>query len=148
MTPLRVVVGVPEADGRRLLAEAGLTSEDLAPQAFADFAGCYEGARLVGVAGLERHGTRGLLRSLAVAEDARGRGYGVLLVNAVERMARDAGLEELWLLTETAMGFFSALDYDLVLRERVPAAIRATTQFSDLCPDSAICMMRPLAPAA
>jgi amino-acid N-acetyltransferase len=147
MTSLRIAAGVPEADARRLLADAGLFSADLSAAAFADFAGCFEGQRLIGIAGLERCGPLGLLRSVVVADDARGRGYGVLLVNAVEGMARGAGLQELWLLTETAMGFFASMNYEVVLRDRVPDAIRATTQFSELCPDSAVCMMLDLASA-
>ena len=48
-------------------------------------------------------------------------------------------------LTETAARFFSKLGYQVVGRGEVPQAIRVTREFSNLCPDTAIVMFKPLA---
>jgi N-acetylglutamate synthase-like GNAT family acetyltransferase len=50
-----------------------------------------------------------------------------------------------WLLTTTARAFFDKLGYAAVDRAGVPGAIRATAQFSALCPDSATVMVKRLA---
>jgi N-acetylglutamate synthase-like GNAT family acetyltransferase len=62
--------------------------------------------RLVGGIGLERHGSVGLLRSAAVALDARGTGLGLRLTSELLEAARAEGVEEVVLLTTTARDFF------------------------------------------
>lgn len=98
----------------------------------------------VGVGGVEIHGTNGLLRSVAVAESSRGRGYGTALCEALEGYARENGVTTLYLLTTTASGFFQGRGYGEVDREDVPSSVRATTEFADLCPASATCMGKRL----
>lgn len=98
----------------------------------------------VGVGGLETYGDAGLLRSVVVPAVHRGRGYGSRLRAALEAEARDHGVETLYLLTTTAAAFFARHGYETVERETVPARIRATTEFDDLCPDSAVCMRKRL----
>lgn len=63
--------------------------------------------RLVGGIGLERHGGVGLLRSAAVAPDARGTGLGLRLTSELLAAARAEGVEEVVLLTTTAKDFFA-----------------------------------------
>ncbi|WP_440988344.1 arsenic resistance N-acetyltransferase ArsN2 [Haloarchaeobius baliensis] len=98
----------------------------------------------VGIGGVERHGTDGLLRSLVVAEEYRGAGYGTALCDALETYARDNGVETLYLLTTTAAPFFRGRGYETVERDAVPDRIRDTTEFAELCPSSATCMTRAL----
>ncbi len=97
-----------------------------------------------GVVGLECFGPVGLIRSLAVSSGARGRGLGRALVSAIEADARAAGVAELYLLTTTAEGFFSKLGYVRIARDDAPLAIASTTQFSALCPSSAVVMRKAL----
>lgn len=104
----------------------------------------YADATLVGVGGLERHDRHGLIRSIAVLPDHRGRGHGTAICAHLEASARDAGVETLSLLTTTAGEFFRARGYGEVDRQTVPASIRATREFSDLCPDSATCLRKSL----
>lgn len=98
----------------------------------------------VGAGGVEQLGPDGLLRSVVVAPAERGRGYGTALVAALERAARDEGIETLYLLTTAAAEFFEACGYEPVAREAVPARVRETTQFASLCPDDATAMCRRL----
>lgn len=97
---------------------------------------------LTAVAGMERNGSAALIRSVAVAEAARGSGLGVRLVNAVLERAQRAGVLELYLLTTTASGFFAKLGFEQIPREAAPAGIQASTEFAELCPSSAVCMRR------
>ena len=99
-----------------------------------------DGEAVVGAGGLEAYGSDGLLRSVVVAEPYRGRGYGGALCDALEARARERGVGTLYLLTTTAAGFFRRRGYEAIDREAVPPTVRRTTEFADLCPDSATCM--------
>lgn len=104
----------------------------------------FSGTTFVGVGGVERYGANGLLRSVVVTESYRGQGYGTALVGALEDRARSTGVEALYLLTTTAAVFFRREGYDAVDRETVPEPIQQTTEFTDLCPNSAICLKKNL----
>lgn len=133
-----------DAEVRTLLADAGLPVADLdgpdAPTLF----GMRRAGVLVAVVGVERHGAAGLLRSLAVAPDARGLGFAGILVYAAEHWAADQGIATLYLLTQTAEAFFARRGYLRLARERAPPAIAATTQFAGLCPGTAAFMAKAL----
>ena len=122
-----------------LLAAGGLPTDDVRAKPECFFLAC-DGDAVVGAGGLEAYGSDGLLRSIVVAEPYRGRGYGGALCDALEDRARERGVGELYLLTTIAAGFFRRRGYETIDREVVPPAVRQTTEFVDLCPDSATCM--------
>lgn len=132
----------PEPVVRQLLAEAELPSADLTAGHLEHFFGCGAENAPRGVVGLEIHGSDALLRSLAVAPAARGRGCARALVARAERHAREQGASHLYLLTTTAADFFARLGYKKVGRDRAPEAIRATGEFSTLCPVSSVLMTK------
>jgi len=101
--------------------------------------------RIVGVVALERFGSEGLLRSLAIAPDYRNRGFGRELVTHVEQIARADNVSQLLLLTETAEVFFRALGYSTLDRRNVSDRLRQSAEFRSLCPASASCMSKILA---
>jgi N-acetylglutamate synthase-like GNAT family acetyltransferase len=103
-----------------------------------------DGAALLGAGGLEVHGATGLLRSIVVADGRRGSGLGRALVESVEAAARERGLRELVLLTETAHDFFARLGYADIDRADAPEAVRESAEFKALCPQSARCMLKRL----
>lgn len=135
-----------------LLAQAKLPFEDLSPAAMPLFLSLRDpgssqaGApgRLIAIAGLEPHGDDGLLRSLLVLPEHRGRGLARELVRAQEAQARRLGLRRLVLLTETAADFFRALDYRDTDHALLSDGLRASPQFQQLCPASARCLSRAL----
>jgi amino-acid N-acetyltransferase len=133
-----------QADVRRLLAAAQLPSDDLTPRHLENFFGCGPPEQPLGVGGIELHGEHALLRSLAVDAAARGQGHGTALVAALEAHARAHGVQRIHLLTTTAARYFEGLGYRVAAREEAPAAIRATPEFSALCPTSAVCMTKDL----
>jgi amino-acid N-acetyltransferase len=132
-----------------LLRAAGLPADDLAERDPTTFLISGPAAAPLGGIGLEACGDAGLLRSLVVAPSALGSGLGRRLVEALVAEAVRRRLGRLYLLTETAEVFFHRLGWVVVDRASVPEAVRATREFSALCPDSATCMMRRLdGPAA
>jgi amino-acid N-acetyltransferase len=127
---------------RALLQANGLPTADLGGQV--RLFGLRDRQGLEGVVGLELLGEVGLLRSLAVRGDRRQSGLGSQLVLEVERLARAAGVGQLFLLTTTAESFFSHRGYQRLARDRAPQAIQGTSEFKGVCPSSAVLMRRNL----
>jgi amino-acid N-acetyltransferase len=133
---------------RRLAEAAGLPTADLDQLELSHFFGAGTPEAPVGIVGLELMDNVGLLRSLAVDQAARGTGVGQALVAAAERHAREEGVAVLYLLTTTAAGFFDRLGYAPADRDGLPAAIRSTREFREICPASAVAMAKTLTPDA
>ena len=127
---------------RSMLAEAGLPVTDFLPDHLAFTAA--DDDTPIGAIGIEAFGDIGLLRSLVVSRDARSRGLGRRLVDALEAGARGEGIVEIWLLTIDADPFFAKLGYEPRDRADAPLSIRQTAEFSGLCPDDAVLMSKRL----
>ncbi len=125
-----------------MLDMAGLPTRDLSSRHLALVAESETG--IAGVIGLEAFGDVGLLRSLIVSPNVRGGGVGYSLVKSLELLAREHGIEELWLLTIDADAFFSKLNFNVRRREHAPDAIQGSEEFSALCPDDAVLMSKSL----
>jgi amino-acid N-acetyltransferase len=95
---------------------------------------------LLGCACVEQYGQVGLLRSVAVAEELAGHGLGGRLVRAALERARAGGLQELYLLTTTAAGYFPRFGFEIVDREALPSALWASAELQGACPASAVAM--------
>ncbi len=133
-----------EARARALLTQCHLPTDDLDSHHFEHFLGCGSHEDIKGIVGLEIFGSVALLRSLAVSEEARGLGYGKALIAGIETYAKEKGVRELYLLTTTAEHFFVQLGYTQEKRNTAPEPIKRTKEFSDLCPDSAVFMVKKL----
>lgn len=127
-----------------LLQACELPTEDITPEMLEHFRVAHLDKALVGCAGVEVLGESGLLRSVAVDEAHRGTGLGKELVAAAEELAREEGVQTLYLLTTTAEGFFAGLGYRKVPREEAPADVAGTEQFATLCPSSSSFMAKTL----
>ena len=139
---MRIFRHPPESRSRELLAECNLPASDLESYHFDHFLGCGAAEDLKGIVGLEIFGSIALLRSLAVADEARDSGCGKTLVTGAEDYAKEKGVRELYLLTITAEHFFAPLGYSCIERSTAPGQIEQTTEFSGLCPNSATFMMK------
>jgi amino-acid N-acetyltransferase len=104
-----------------------------------------EDDQLIGTVGLEYSLKDGLLRSLCIAEEKRNKGYGVDLVEFIERHAKEQGVENLYLLTTTADKFFIRRKYTVIDRRDVPEFIRKSSEFASVCPSTAIIMHKRFA---
>ena len=126
-----------------LLRDAELPSDGVADWLDQFWVAEHQG-RVVGVAGMERYGNSGLLRSVAVAPEWRGTGIGRTLVDRVLDEGHGAGVREFYLLTTTAEHYFPRLGFACVDRETVPAALCASAEFRGACPTSAVVMHKTL----
>jgi|SRR6185437_7117443 len=124
-----------------LLERSGLPTSDLST-ARPQFVVATRGNQIIGTGALECFGSVALLRSLAVEARSRGLGVGGLIVSELERYARDTGIGELFLLTQTAGDFFAHRGYKVIDRSMAPKAVRDTAEFRSLCPASAFCMAK------
>ena len=103
-----------------------------------------DGEAVVGAAAIEPYGDAGLLRSVVVASERQGSGIGARLVDASETLATELGIDELYLLTDTAEAWFAGRGYQRVERENVPARVRISIEFTTACSDTAVAMKRRL----
>lgn len=102
---------------------------------------------VVAAAAVEPFGDAALLRSVVVAAHRRGHGDGTALVAAAEALAGEDGAERVFLLTETAQGWFRRLGYQTIAREDVRPAVRRSVEFTTACADTAVAMVKALEPA-
>jgi protein-tyrosine-phosphatase/N-acetylglutamate synthase-like GNAT family acetyltransferase len=128
-----------------LLRVAGLPGQGVA-ESFPDFVVATRGEAVVAAGGLEVAGNDALLRSVVVREDERGTGTGQAVVARLITMARDRGLDSLWLLTEPAPEFFARFGFRPTDRAVASDALRATDEFTSCCPSTAVAMSRRARP--
>lgn len=126
-----------------LLGRSDLPSAGVA-DALPHFVVAENEGRLVGVVGLELYGSSALLRSAAVEESWRGTGVGRTLVERALDLARDRGIEDVFLLTTTAEHYFPRFGFACVSRDSVAEAVKASPEFKGACPASAIAMRKSL----
>jgi amino-acid N-acetyltransferase len=124
-----------------LLSALGLPTDGVSDWLDRFWVAEHEG-RVAGLAGMERYGDCGLLRSVAVAPEWRGGGIGRTLVDRVLQEGRAAGVGDVYLLTTTAEDYFPRFGFTRIDRAAVPAAVRASAEFAGACPASAVVMHR------
>jgi len=125
---------------RRLLAAADLPDGGLEDQFPAAYVVLEDEGRPLGLAGLERYGASGLLRSVAVDAAARGSAAGRLLVADRLDRARADGLAAVYLLTTTAADWFPRFGFGVIRREELPPELGASPEVAGGCPATATVM--------
>ncbi len=140
---------LPATDSNRqaiinLLQTAKLPVDDLPVELNNFFVACVNEV-VVGAAGIELYETYGLLRSLVVNGNYRNLSIAAKLVEAVERKAVELQLAGIYLLTETAQGYFDKKGYTNINRGDVPLAVRQSSEFSHVCPVTAVVMRKDIA---
>lgn len=120
-----------------MLQEAGLPIAGVRP-IIEDFLVIREGGEVVAAGVIEWHDGDGLIRSVVVDPEHQGQGLGRALVGAL--MASTPA--DLYLLTETATGYFRGLGFESIERNAAPAALRQSEEFRCLCGESAAFMRR------
>lgn len=97
-----------------------------------------ENEKITASGGLEVYGNAALLRSVAVMP--RAQGSGTALVRHLLAYARSLGVQKVVLLTETAPDFFAKLGFEVVARNAVPEALKASVEFRGACAEGAVAM--------
>jgi amino-acid N-acetyltransferase len=131
-------------DLKAFLRQSKLPYQDIAPgksvfQVFVNDAG-----KIIASGGIEFYSGYALLRSLAVAQEHQGKSIGREMVNDLLRRARSKSAMEVFLLTETAPDYFRKLGFNDRSRDSVPDAIKISSEFSTVCPTSAVCLSMTL----
>lgn len=97
--------------------------------------------KIIGCAGFEAYNESGLFRSLGVKPIHREMKIGKDLLSKVIDLSKENNVNQLYLLTTTADEYFKKSGWEVINRNEVPDDILATTEFSSICPSTAICMM-------
>jgi amino-acid N-acetyltransferase len=141
---MRIDLARPEDLGavRTLISSSGLPLDGLGTHEPTSVLVARDGERIVGTAALERYGSDGLLRSVAVASDARGQGTGAALTDATLAEAARHEVRTVYLLTETADRFFESQGFERMARDDAPPAVAASIEWSEACGESAVPMRR------
>ncbi len=100
-----------------------------------------EGEKVVGCAALEVYGTIALLRSIAIDPAHRSHGLGQQMVQEHLAHARGRGIQQVYLLTETAADYFPRFGFRLIERCAVPPALHQSMEWTSACPVSAQVMV-------
>jgi amino-acid N-acetyltransferase len=91
---------------------------------------------------MERYGHYGLLRSMVVHPGYRNKHIAAKLVSILEQTAASSGITSIFLLTETAADYFERKGYHTITRDEVPGDLMGSTEFSHVCPQTAIVMKK------
>jgi amino-acid N-acetyltransferase len=127
-----------------LLVAEGLPASDLTEAHLEHFFFTGTDGAPSALVGLEIYGEDGLLRSLVVSSTARTQGVGSALVLYAERYAAAHQVRALYLLTNTAEGYFEHRGYRRIDRTQAPLSIQSTHEFASLCPASSAFMIKRL----
>ena len=95
---------------------------------------------LIGYFGYELFENQALFRSMIVVPEAKNKGYGTLIWHKAKEKLHSEGVNEVYLLTNTAAPFFSKQGFIEIDRGSAPAAILATNEFKEFCPADSVCM--------
>lgn len=128
----------------RLLREADLPIAGVEDNFPAGYIVGETGDQVIAVAGMEKYGSFGLLRSLAVSPDWRRLGIGKALTERLLAFAWTISLEAVYVLTTAAQAYFAGKGFRRIDREDVPAEIRESVEFAGACPANAICMVKEI----
>jgi N-acetylglutamate synthase-like GNAT family acetyltransferase len=122
-----------------ILASEGLPTSDIVLDIIHIYM-FHEGDQLVGLTGLETFKSYALLRSVAVTNEFKNKGLGKEIVYQTIMKAKKMGMEDLYLLTTSARGFFERFGFKVINREDAPSHIKSTKEFRELCDKTATCM--------
>jgi amino-acid N-acetyltransferase len=128
-----------------LLLTEKLPVEDL-PTSLDHFFVALHEDKIIGAIGLEQYGNYALLRSMVVHTAHRNKHIASRLVEQLENYGKMLDISAMYLLTETAPAYFEQKGYQKITREEMPAALQASSEFSHVCPVSAIVMKKELRP--
>jgi amino-acid N-acetyltransferase len=108
---------------QRLLSQHNLPTADINENSVQFFVG-ESGCEIYGVIGLEKYDNIGLLRSLVVKESYKGQNLGLKLVNYLFEFGNRRAIQELFLLTDTAVDYFKKIGFVEIEKESTPKKLK------------------------
>lgn len=100
--------------------------------------------QMIGTAGFEIFDETALFRSFSILESYRRQQLGQTLFEAALIYARNKNIKEVYLLTETASGFFIKNDFKRINRHHAPEVIQQTFAFKEGCAETAIALYKQI----
>ncbi|MGC9778368.1 MAG: GNAT family N-acetyltransferase [Candidatus Heimdallarchaeota archaeon] len=102
------------------------------------------GATMKGCIGLELYKEHALLRSAAVHPENQGQGIGKKLTKAIISLVKQFGVQKLYLITDTAERFFRKEGFAVVSRDKIPASVKESVEFTFSCAKTGVSMIKEL----
>jgi amino-acid N-acetyltransferase len=96
--------------------------------------------KIIAAGGLESAGKDAIIRSIAVSDDHKGKGLGGRITRQLLQYAREKSKKDIYLLTTTAEEYFPKYGFEKIDRRFVPADVKNSSQYKDVCPDTAVVM--------
>lgn len=121
------------------LKTAGLPYQDLDYKNH-HLVGYFAEGDMIGTGALEIYSPYALLRSLSVRDVNRGQALGSRITDDLLTAARQRNIKAIYLLTEGAKLFFKRKGFKEIDRASAPDQVCASSEFSSVCPESAVCM--------
>jgi len=146
---MQTTIHIQKADKRdfdavcRILSQENLPTSDLNPLLENFFIAVDDNA-IAGVIGMDRYGDNGLLRSAIVQKEHRNTGIAAALVARLFDEAAKHGVTTLYLITNTAAGYFQNKGFKKIDKEEVAPAVLQSKEFNGLCPASSVIMVKKL----
>ncbi len=100
----------------------------------------YVDGELVGCVGYERYAKSAVLHSLVVIREAKGEGVGRALVETLLAKLRDAGCEQVFLMTADTSRYFGYFGFAPVELGTIDPEVRKSVELSAYAPGEATCM--------
>ncbi|MFZ2456058.1 MAG: arsenic resistance N-acetyltransferase ArsN2 [Candidatus Altiarchaeia archaeon] len=105
---------------------------------------CMHDRTIIGCIGLRIRGKSGLMRSLAVSPEHRGKGIGNALIRKIFSYAKDNKISDLYLLTTTAEEYYARYGFARIQRDAVDPHMLDAPEFKSVCAQAAVCMKKGL----
>ena len=96
--------------------------------------------KIIATGGLESRGNDAIIRSIAVSDAFKSQGFGDAITKQLIHYAKEIQKEDIYLLTTTAEKYFLKYGFKEVDRAHVSREVKNSTQYKDVCPDSAVVM--------
>jgi amino-acid N-acetyltransferase len=135
-------ISIHHLEALQLLKQNNLPVDDLS--ASTELFAIQNDGAISGLIGIELYASTALIRSFVVRKEERDKGLGKKLIRFIEEYARDKRVMHVFLITTTAVDYFSNMEYRAIDRVDVPDEIRASTEFSTTCPATALVMTKSL----
>ena len=118
------------------LSTEGITEKDV------QFFAMYEEEIALGIGAFTVCGVFAMLRSVCIDHRYQKRGLGNVLCNQLFIKAKELGLENIYLLTDTAEGFFKKQNFNRIKREELPIVLENNILVQSACSMNSVVMYR------
>jgi amino-acid N-acetyltransferase len=129
---------------KQLLISVDLPTDDIDDHTSSHFFSVEHHSEAIALIGIEYYGKEALIRSLMVKPEYRNQGLADQLIQLISQKAAQQGVHHLYLLTTTADQYFTRKGFITISRDDTPPSIKATREFSHICPASATLMCKDL----